>query len=149
MAFAINTAAATAGNIGKGGLANSKAIAYMNEGETALVAGRFVALSPKGVKALAAKTDTLAGVVVRNIIKDETPKGELCDVMHIGTADSIWVEIAKNETTIARGDKVHVQAVKESEKEVGTIVKAKGNNTIETDYVVITVAGNIAEITRL
>lgn len=149
MAFAINTAAATAGDIGKGGLANSKAVAYMNEGETALVAGRFVALSAKGVKALANKNDTLAGVVVRNVIKDETPQGQLCDVMHIGVADSIWVEIAKGEIGNARGDKVYVQAQKESEKEAGTIVKSKGTNTIETDFVVIAVAGNLAEITRL
>ncbi|NBI12501.1 hypothetical protein GVX81_02455 [[Haemophilus] felis] len=149
MAFAMHTAVATAGNIGKGGLANSKAIAYMNEGETPLVAGRFVALSEKGVKALTAKTDTLAGVVVRNVIKDETPKGQLCDVMHIGTADSIWVEIAQGVEDLKRGDKVYVQAQKENEKEAGTIVKSKGTNTIETDFVVIAVAGNLAEITRL
>lgn len=149
MAFAMHTAVATAGNIGKGGLANSKAIAYMNEGETPLVAGRFVALSEKGVKALTAKTDTLAGVVVRNVIKDETPKGQLCDVMHIGTADSIWVEIAQGVEDFKRGDKVHVLAVKSDKKEAGTIVKTKETNSIETDYIVITVAQGIAEITRL
>ncbi|MFD0965269.1 hypothetical protein ACFQ02_00090 [Seminibacterium arietis] len=150
MAFAINTAVATAGNIGKGGLANSKAIAYMNEGETALVAGRFVALSEKGVKALSAKTDTVAGVVVRNVIKDETPQGQLCDVMHIGTADSIWVEIAKGVDDLKRGDKVHVVAVANASKLVGTIQKDKDDeNCIKTDYTVIKVAGNIAEITRL
>ncbi|OOF40946.1 hypothetical protein BKK47_02645 [Rodentibacter mrazii] len=149
MAFAINTAAATAGNIGKGGLANSKAIAYMNETDTALVAGRFVALGETGVKALTAKTDTLAGVVVRNIIKDETPKGELCDVMHIGTADSIWVEIAKD-ATVSRGNKVVVVAVANNGKEAGTIqAEADEANGITTDFTVITVADGIAEITRL
>lgn len=149
MAFALNTAVATAGNIGKGGLANSKAIAYMNEGETPLVAGRFVALSEKGVKALAKKTDTLAGVVVRNVIKDETPKGTLCDVMHIGTADSIWVEVAKGET-VKRGEKVVVVAVENGEKKAGQIqTKADTTNGIATDYIVISVAQDIAEITKL
>ncbi|AOF54439.1 hypothetical protein BKG91_09415 [Rodentibacter caecimuris] len=149
MAFALNTAVATAGNIGKGGLANSKSIAYMNDGETPLLAGRFVALSANGVKVLTAKTDTLAGVVVRNVIKDETPKGELCDVMHIGTADSIWVEIAKG-ATVERGNKVVVVATKNGEKEPGTIqAEADEANGITTDYTVITVADGIAEITRL
>lgn len=80
MAFARDTAIAVAGSVGKGGLANSKTVAYMNEGDTALVAGRFVALSANGVKALSAKTDVVAGVVVRTVIKDETVKGEVCDV---------------------------------------------------------------------
>lgn len=149
MAFALNTAVATAGNIGKGGLANSKAIAYMNEGETPLVAGRFVALSENGVKALSAKNDTLAGVVVRNVIKDETPQGQLCDVMHIGTADSIWVEVAKG-ATVKRGGKVVVVAVANGEKAAGTIqTEADKTNGIDTDFTVISVAEGIAEITRL
>lgn len=149
MAFAINTAVATAGNIGKGGLANSKTIAYMNESETPLVAGRFVALAETGVKALTAKTDTLAGVVVRNIIKDETLQGELCDVMHIGTADSIWVEIAQG-ATVARGNKVVVVAVANNSKEAGTIqAEVDDAHGITTDFTVITVADSIAEITRL
>lgn len=149
MAFAINTAVATAGNIGKGGLANSKAIAYMNEGETPLVAGRFVALGETGVKALTTTEDTLAGVVVRNVVKDETPQGELCDVMHIGTADSIWVEVAKG-ATVARGNKVVVVAVSGNGKEAGTIQgEIDSTNCISTDFTVITVAEGIAEITRL
>ncbi|WP_439287569.1 structural cement protein Gp24 [Lonepinella sp. BR2904] len=149
MSYARHTAIATAGDIGKGGLANSKTVAYMNSGDTPLVAGRFVALSATGVAALAAKTDTLAGVVVRTVIKDETAKGELCDVMHIGTADSIWVEIAKGET-VARGNKVVVVAVANGEKLAGQIqAKTDNTNGIATDYTVITVAGQLAEITRL
>lgn len=148
MAFALDTAISSAGNIGKGGLANSKAIAYMNESETPLVAGRFVALGETGVKALTKKTDTLAGVVVRNVIKDETPQGELCDVMHIGTADSIWVEIAPGET-VKRGEKVIVLSADNGEKKAGQIQTKADANGIATDYLVITVAENIAEITRL
>lgn len=149
MPFARNTATATAGDIGKGGLANSKTVAYMNEGETPLIAGRFVAISPKGVKTLTAVTDTVAGVIVRSVIKDEWAKGEVTDVMHIGTADSIWVEIAQGET-VERGNPVFVVAVENGNKKAGTIQgKADKTNGIATSFTVIAVAGNVAEITRL
>lgn len=149
MAYARNTLIATQGDIGKGGLANSKTIAYMNEGETPLIAGRFVALSPKGVKALTAKTDIVAGVVVRSILKDDWVKGDVTDVMHIGTADSIWVEVAEGET-VERGDKVTVVAVPNGKKQAGTIqATADETNGITTDYVVITASAKIAEISRL
>lgn len=149
MAFARDTAIAVAGSVGKGGLANSKTVAYMNEGDTALVAGRFVALSANGVKALSAKTDVVAGVVVRTVIKDETVKGEVCDVMHIGVADSIWVEVAKD-ATVARGNTVYVVVVENADKKAGTIQGQKDEtNAIATPFTVIAVADGVAEVTRL
>lgn len=150
MPYANTTAISFAGEVGKGGLANAKTTSEENTGETALKAGRFVALSDKGVKALNAKTDVLAGVVVRSTIYDQWEKGKRLDVMHLNAGDSIWVEIAKGVNDIARGDKVHVVAVPSGEKLAGTIQKTKDtNNTIETDLVVITVAGNLAEISKL
>lgn len=149
MAFARFTATAHAGDIGKGGLANSKTVAYMVEGATPLVAGRFVAMSDKGVSALNAKTDTIAGVVVRSVLKDEWAVGEVVDVMHIGTADGIWVEVAEGET-VKRGQKVVVVGKANGSKLPGTIqTTADTTNGINTDYTVITVAGKLAEITRL
>lgn len=148
MAFARTTAVATAGNIGKGGLANSKTNAYLVEGDTDLVAGRFVAISDGGVKALAKNTDCLAGVVVRSVLKDDWTKGEVVDVMHIGTADGIWVEVAKGET-VKRGDKVIVLTADAGEKKAGQIQSKADANGITTDYTVITVADGLAEITRL
>lgn len=149
MAYARDTAIANAGDIGKGGLANSKTVAYRNEGETPLVAGRFVALSAKGVKNLTAITDCVAGVVVRSLLRDEWEKDVITDVMHIGTADSIWVEIAQGET-VERGQKVRVVAVANGGKLAGTIQTANDKtNTIGTDLTVITVAGTLAEISKL
>ncbi|MCK3654230.1 hypothetical protein A4G19_10600 [Pasteurellaceae bacterium Macca] len=148
MAYARHTAIAHAGDIGKGGLANSKTIAYRNTAQTPLMAGRFVALSEKGVQALSAKTDTVAGVVVRSVIKDEWQQEELLDVMHIGTADGIWVEVVKD-VVLKRGDKVAVLCKTSGEKFAGQIQKEVGADSIATDYTVITIAGNLAEITRL
>ena len=147
MAYANQSVIALAGDVSKGNFANSKAVHYLNEGENPLVAGRFVALSPKGVKEVAKADDVLAGVVVRSDVKGDTPKGLGVDVMHIGTADGIWVEVAKGET-VARGDKVYVLAATAGDKKAGQIVKTK-TGAIETKFHVINVAEGIAEITLL
>lgn len=149
MAFARNTLTASAGDIGKGGLANSKTTANMNTGETPLVAGRFVAMTEGGVANLTAGTETVAGVVVRSVLKDDWEKGELADVMHIGTGDSIWVEIAKGET-VKRGNTVHVVAVASGQKYAGQVqAQADGTNTIATSLVVISATEALAEVSRL
>lgn len=149
MGFARNSLIASAGDIGKGGLANSKTTANLNTGEKPLVAGRFVAITETGVDNLAAATNTIAGVVVRSVLKDEWVKGELVDVMHIGTGDSIWVEVAKGEA-VKRGDTVHVVAVATGEKLAGQIQgKKDGTNTIQSVFTVITATDTLAEVTRL
>lgn len=149
MAFARDSLFGNAGDIGKGGLANSKTTANLNTGEKPLVAGRFVAITETGVANLAAATNTIAGVVVRSVLKDEWVKGELVDVMHIGTGDSIWVEVAKGEA-VKRGDTVHVVAVATGEKLAGQIQgKKDGTNTIQSVFTVITATDNLAEVTRL
>ncbi|ETD72964.1 hypothetical protein V757_01070 [Pelistega indica] len=147
MTYATMAAMASAGDVGKGGLANSKTVAYQNDGETALRPGLFVALSEKGgVQALAALTDKVAGVVVRSIVYGEKKKGETVDVMHIGVADSIFVEVTP-EKTVQCGNTVHITAVGEH---AGTIQGTTEESvTIETPFTVIKVVGNIAEITRL
>lgn len=135
---------AVAGDVGKGGLANSKAVAYLNEATVELVPGRFVAISEKGIKEISANTDVLAGVVLRNNVYGVRPKGEIVDVMAIGVADSVFVEIADSQQ-IVRGDAVNVVA---SGAEAGRITK-ETESSIKTAFTVIKVAGNLAEITRL
>ncbi|HHF6249359.1 TPA: hypothetical protein ACPPOX_000684 [Haemophilus influenzae] len=75
-------APARAGELGKGNLASAKTTAEKVTGK--VKAGEFVALNPTGgVKALSAKKDILAGVVLSSRIRDEWSEGELVDVMHI------------------------------------------------------------------
>lgn len=147
MAYAVDTAIANLGDIGKGGLANSKVVAYQNDDTVELPVGRFVAISDKGgVKALSAVTDKIAGVVPRDYIYGSRKAGETVGVMHIGTADSIFVEVADGKT-VTRGNTVHVVATGDT---VGVIQgEAEADKTIETPFTVIKVVGNIAEITRL
>ena len=117
---------------------------------SALKAGTFVALNTAGgVKALAAKTDVIAGVVLASRIKDEWAEGELVDIMHIAPADAIWV-IAADGETVARGDKVYAIAVANGNKKAGAIQgKADATNAIATDYNVIDVKGQLALISKL
>lgn len=149
MSYAYEQAPARAGELGKGNLASAKISAEMVSGG-ALKAGLFVALNAAGgVKALAAKTDVIAGVVLASRIKDEWAEGELVDVMHIAPADAIWVIVAEGET-VARGDKVYAIAVANGNKKAGTIQgKADATNAIATDYNVIDVKGQLALITKL
>lgn len=149
MSYAYEQAPARAGELGKGNLASAKTSAEMVSGG-ALKAGLFVALNAAGgVKALAAKTDVIAGVVLASRIKDEWSEGELVDVMHIAPADAIWVIVADGET-VARGDKVYAIAVANGNKKAGTIQgKADATNAIATDYNVIDVKGQLALITKL
>lgn len=147
MTYATMAAIALAGDVGKGGLANSKTVAYQNDGETPLVPGRFVAISEKGgVTALTTAEDVVAGVVVRSIVYGEKKQGETVDVMHIGVADSIFVEVA-SEQTVTRGDKVYVVV---SGANAGAIQAEAGDGAaVVTPFTVIKVVGNLAEITRL
>lgn len=149
MSYAYQQAPARAGELGKGNLASAKTTAEKVAG-AAVKAGDFVALDPAGgVKALAAKTDVIAGVVLASRIRDEWGAGELVDVMHIATADAIWVVIAEGEK-MARGDKVYVVAVANGSKKAGTIQgKADATNAIATNYNVIDVKGQLALITQL
>lgn len=149
MSYAYEQAPAIAGELGKGNLASAKTTAEMVSGDV-LTAGTFVALNPTGgVKALAAKTDVIAGVVLASRIKNEWPEGELVDVMHIAPADAIWVIVAEGET-VARGDKVFAIAVTNGNKKAGTIQgKADATNAITTDFNVIDVKGQLALITKL
>ncbi|EDJ90204.1 hypothetical protein CH606_007120 [Haemophilus influenzae] len=149
MSYAYEQAPARAGELGKGNIASAKTSAEMVSGST-LKAGTFVALNAAGgVKALAAKTDVIAGVVLASRIKDEWAEGELVDVMHIAPADAIWVIVADGET-VARGDKVYAIAVVNGNKKAGTIQgKADATNAIATDYNVIDVKGQLAMITKL
>ena len=149
MSYAYEQAPARAGELGKGNLASAKTSAEMVS-SGALKAGLFVALNAAGgVKALAAKTDVIAGVILASRIKDEWAEGELVDVMHIAPADAIWVIVADGET-VARGDKVYAIAVANGNKKAGTIQgKADATNAIATDYNVIDVKGQLALITKL
>lgn len=146
MSYAYEQAPARAGELGKGNLANAKTTAEKVTGK--VKAGEFVALNPTGgVKALSAKTDVLAGVVLASRIRDEWPEGELVDVMHIGTGDAIWVNIA-TEKTVSRGSKVFVLTTGGDGK-TGAIQGETDANAIETGYTVIDVKGQLAMITKL
>lgn len=146
MSYAYEQAPARAGELGKGNLANAKTTAEKVTGK--VKAGEFVALNPTGgVKALSAKTDVLAGVVLASRIRDEWPDGELADVMHIGTGDAIWVNIAP-EKTVSRGSKVFVLTTG-GEGKTGAIQGETDANAIETGYTVIDVKGQLAMITKL
>lgn len=146
MSYAYEQAPARAGELGKGNLANAKTTAEKVTGK--VKAGEFVALNPAGgVKALSAKTDVLAGVVLASRIRDEWPDGELADVMHIGTGDAIWVNIAP-EKTVSRGSKVFVLTMGGDGK-TGAIQGETDANAIETSYTVIDVKGQLAMITKL
>ena len=149
MGYAYEQAPARAGELGKGNFASAKTTAEMVKGDT-VKAGQFVALNPDGgVKALSAKADVVAGVVLASRIRDEWPEGELVDVMHIATADAVWVTVAEGET-VKRGDKVYAIAVTNGNKKSGTIQgKADATNAIPTDYTVIDVKGQLAMITKL
>lgn len=149
MSYAYEQAPARAGELGKGNFASAKTTAEKVAGAT-VKAGDFVALNPDGgVKALAAKTDVVAGVVLASRIRDEWPEGELVDVMHISAGDAVWVTVAEGET-VTRGNKVYVIAVANGNKKVGTIQgKADATNGIETGYTVIDVKGQLAMITKL
>ncbi|CBW29780.1 structural cement protein Gp24 [Haemophilus influenzae] len=146
MSYAYEQAPARAGELGKGNLANAKTTAEKVTGK--VKAGDFVALNPTGgVKALSAKTDVLAGVVLSSRIRDEWSEGELVDVMHIGTGDAIWVNIA-SEKTVSRGSKVFVLTTG-GEGKTGAIQGETDTNAIETSYTVIDVKGQLAMITKL
>lgn len=146
MSYAYEQAPARAGELGKGNLANAKTTAEKVTGK--VKAGDFVALNPTGgVKALSAKTDVLAGVVLSSRIRDEWSEGELVDVMHIGTGDAIWVNIA-SEKTVSRGSKVFVLTTGDEGK-TGAIQGETDTNAIETSYTVIDVKGQLAMITKL
>lgn len=146
MSYAYEQAPARAGELGKGNLANAKTTAEKVTGK--VKAGEFVALNPAGgVKALSAKTDVLAGVVLASRIRDEWPEGELVDVMHIGAGDAIWVNIA-SEKTVSRGNKVFVLTTG-GEGKTGAIQGETDANAIETGYTVIDVKGQLAMITKL
>lgn len=146
MSYAYEQAPARAGELGKGNLASAKTTAEKVTGK--IKAGEFVALNPAGgVKALSAKTDVLAGVVLASRIRDEWPEGELVDVMHIGTGDAIWVNIA-TEKTVSRGSKVFVLTTGGDGK-TGAIQGETDANAIETGYTVIDVKGQLAMITKL
>lgn len=149
MSYAYQQALARAGELGKGNLASAKTTAEKVSGN-AVKAGDFVALNHAGgVKALSAKTDVIAGVVLASRIRDEWPEGELTDVMHIAPADAIWVVIAEGER-MDRGDKVYVIAVANGSKKAGTIQgKADATNAIATNYTVIDVKDQLALITQL
>lgn len=146
MSYAYEQAPARAGELGKGNLASAKTTAEKVTGK--VKAGEFVALNPAGgVKALSAKTDVLAGVVLASRIRDEWPEGELVDVMHISTGDAIWVNIA-SEKTVSRGSKVFVLTTG-GEGKTGAIQGETDANAIETGYTVIDVKGQLAMITKL
>lgn len=146
MSYAYEQAPARAGELGKGNLANAKTTAEKVTGK--VKAGEFVALNPAGgVKALSVKTDVLAGVVLASRIRDEWTEGELVDVMHIGTGDAIWVNIA-TEKTVSRGSKVFVLTTGGDGK-TGAIQGETDANAIETGYTVIDVKGQLAMITKL
>lgn len=146
MSYAYEQAPARAGELGKGNLASAKTTAEKVTGK--VKAGEFVALNPAGgVKALSAKTDVLAGVVLASRIRDEWPEGELVDVMHIGTGDAIWVNIV-TEKTVSRGSKVFVLTTGGDGK-TGAIQGETDANAIETGYTVIDVKGQLAMITKL
>lgn len=146
MGYAYEQAPAKAGELGKGNFASAKTSAEKVTGK--VKAGDFVALNPTGgVKALAAKTDVLAGVVLASRIRDEWPEGELVDVMHIGAGDAIWVNVA-SEKTVSRGSKVFVLTTG-GEGKTGAIQGETDANAIETDYTVIDVKGQLAMITKL
>lgn len=146
MSYAYEQAPARAGELGKGNLASAKTTAEKVTGK--VKAGEFVALNPVGgVKALSAKTDVLAGVVLASRIRDEWPEGELVDVMHIGAGDAIWVNIA-SEKTVSRGNKVFVLTTG-GEGKTGAIQGETDANAIETGYTVIDVKGQLAMITKL
>ena len=146
MSYAYEQAPARAGELGKGNLASAKTTAEKVTGK--VKTGEFVALNPAGgVKALSAKTDVLAGVVLASRIRDEWPEGELVDVMHIGTGDAIWVNIA-TEKTVSRGSKVFVLTMG-GEGKTGAIQGETDANAIETSYTVIDVKGQLAMITKL
>ena len=146
MSYAYEQAPARAGELGKGNLASAKTTAEKVTGK--VKSGEFVALNPTGgVKALSAKTDVLAGVVLASRIRDEWPEGELVDVMHIGAGDAIWVNIAQ-EKTVSRGSKVFVLTAG-GEGKTGAIQGETDANVIETGYTVIDVKGQLAMITKL
>lgn len=146
MSYAYEQAPARAGELGKGNLASAKTTAEKVTGK--VKAGEFVALNPVGgVKALSAKTDVLAGVVLASRIRDEWPEGELVDVMHIGAGDAIWVNIA-SEKTVSRSNKVFVLTTG-GEGKTGAIQGETDANAIETGYTVIDVKGQLAMITKL
>ena len=146
MSYAYEQAPARAGELGKGNFASAKTTAEKVTGK--VKAGEFVALNPAGgVKALSAKTDVLAGVVLASRIRDEWPEGELVDVMHIGAGDAIWVNVAP-EKTVTRGNKVFVLTTGGDGK-TGAIQGETDANSIETGYTVIDVKGQLAMITKL
>ncbi|HHF3823993.1 hypothetical protein MY776_06820 [Haemophilus influenzae] len=147
MSYAYEQAPARAGELAKGNIASAKTSAEMVSGST-LKAGTFVALNAAGgVKALSAKKDVLAGVVLSSRIRDEWSEGELVDVMHIGAGDAIWVNIA-SEKTVSRGSKVFVLTTG-GEGKTGAIQGETDANAIETGYTVIDVKGQLAMITKL
>lgn len=146
MGYAYEQAPAKAGELGKGNFASAKTSAEKVTGK--VKAGDFVALNPEGgVKALAAKTDVLAGVVFASTIRDEWNDGELCDVMHIAAGDAVWVNVATGKT-VTRGKKVYVLTAGGDGK-VGAIQGETDASAIETPYTVIDVKGQLALISKL
>lgn len=134
------------GTFGKGDGQHASIVSYQNTGEAPVKAGQFVGLSTQGIKSLSTTSDKLVGVVVNHTFTPIKKQNEMVDVLSMSGASSIFVEIAP-EKTVQRGDKVHVVAVAPHSGKIQA--EAEDNKTIESPYTVLSVYGDVAEITLI
>lgn len=134
-----------AGQIARGDQSTSKAWPKTNTSEVEIPAGVFVADDANfaGVNPIKSADDSVAGIVIRPSLFPVVKSGCKADIMHINTGDSIWAQVVEGDELKA-GDKVSIVA---TGKNAG-MVTAVAESNIATNYVVVRVSGDVAEITR-
>lgn len=134
-----------AGQIARGDQSLSKAWPKTNTGDADIPAGVFVANDDafEGVVAIKSAEDKVAGIVIRPSLFPVVHPGKKADIMHINTGDSIWAQVAEGDALTA-GDDVAIVA---TGKNAG-MVTATAEGNIATNYTVVRVSGDVAEITR-
>lgn len=134
-----------AGQIARGDQSTSKAWPKTNTSEVEIPAGVFVANDTNfaGVQPIKSADDSVSGIVIRPSLFPVVKPGCKADIMHINTGDSIWAQVAPDDELKA-GDKVSIVATGAN----AGMVTATADANIATNYVVVRVSGDVAEITR-
>lgn len=127
-----------AGSILRGSSSNDKVWGEVNLTTSDLLAGTFVAVNADGgVRPIAANTDLIHGIVVRDIYGDGAPKEKTVNVGHFGYGDEV-AALAVSGITFTRGDKVYIV---ESGADAGKVTNVAAGG-VDIGYWVTRTSGN-------
>lgn len=127
------------GSIKRASSSNDKVWGEENRTEVDLPYGTFVAVNPEGgIKKIAAATDLVHGIVVRDIYGDKAPHNKQVNVGHFSHGDCVGA-LTVDSDEFVRGDRVFVVATGD---DAGKVTK-KADGAIDLGYWVEEVsAGN-------